>query len=47
MSFDLAIPDILQYAYNVFASALPLVYLFVGAGFGIFVLSKVYNMVRS
>lgn len=38
--------DILQYAYNVFGSFLPLVYLFAGAAFAIFVLFAIINKVR-
>jgi len=46
MSFDLDIPQILQYAYNLFASALPVVYLFVGGAFGAFVLAKILQIAR-
>lgn len=47
ISFTLKIPDVLQYAYNVFASALPMLYLFVGAAFGAFVLAKLLNIAKS
>lgn len=46
MSFSLAMGDILQYAYNIFASALPIIYLFLGATFGAFVLAKILGLVR-
>ena len=46
MSFTLAIQDILQYSYNIFASALPMLYLFVGGAFAAFVLGKVLNIIR-
>jgi hypothetical protein len=39
-------PDILQYAFNMFASFLPLVYLFAGAAFAIFVLFKIIDKVK-
>jgi len=47
ISFTLKMSDILQYAYNVFASALPAVYLYLGAAFGAFVLSKLLNIAKS
>lgn len=40
MSFSISIAQILQYAYNVFASSQAIIYLFLGASFGIFVLNK-------
>lgn len=46
MSFTLAIRDILQYAYNIFASALPVLYLFIGGAFAAFVLMKLLQMVK-
>jgi ACR3 family arsenite efflux pump ArsB len=46
MSFTLQISTILQYAYNVFASALPMIYLFIGATFGAFVLAKLLNLAK-
>lgn len=46
MSFSLQMSQILQYAYNIFASSLPLIYLFVGGAFAAFVLSKVLNVVK-
>jgi hypothetical protein len=47
MSFTLVIGDILQYAYNIFASALPVLYLFIGGAFAAFVLMKLLQMVRN
>lgn len=47
MSFTLVIRDILQYAYNIFASTLPVLYLFIGGAFAIFVLAGLIRMVRS
>ncbi|MFH5781823.1 hypothetical protein [Heyndrickxia oleronia] len=47
MSFDLSVTSIIRYAYNVFASADVILYLFVGAAFGIYILAKLVNMVRS
>jgi hypothetical protein len=44
MSFDIDIPTLLQYAFNIFASILPLLYLFVGAGFAIFIFGKLIQM---
>lgn len=46
MSFTMAIGDILQYSYNIFASALPVIYLFVGGAFAAFVLGKILNIIR-
>jgi len=46
ISFTLAIPQILQYAYNIFASALPVIYLFIGGAFAIFVLSRLLNLAK-
>jgi len=46
MSFSLQIPQIMQYAYNIFSSALPMVYLFVGGAFAAYVLGKVMNIIR-
>jgi len=38
--------QILQYAYNIFASSLPLVYLFVGGAFAAFVLGKILGLAK-
>lgn len=46
MSFDLNVSTILKYAYNVFASADPILYLYVGAAFGVFILAKLVNMAK-
>lgn len=46
MSFDLNVPQILKYSYNIFASAMPLFYLFVGASFGIFVLANLIAIAK-
>jgi hypothetical protein len=46
MSFSLQISQILQYAYNIFASALPVIYLFIGGAFAVFVLVKLLNLAR-
>lgn len=46
MSFTIQIQQVLQYAYNIFASALPILYLFVGAGFAAYALGKLLNIVR-
>jgi hypothetical protein len=47
MSFDLNVTQIIKYAYNVFASADPVLYLYIGAAFGIFVLAKLVSMAKS
>lgn len=47
LSFTLEISRILQYAYNIFASALPVLYLFVGGAFAAYVLGKLLMMVRN
>lgn len=46
MSFSLQLPQILQYAYNIFASALPMIYLFVGGSFAVYVLGKLLNIIK-
>lgn len=40
MSFSMSIGQILQYAYNIFASSQAILYLFIGASFGIYVLNR-------
>lgn len=40
------VSDIIKYAYNVFASADPILYLYVGAAFGIFILTKLVAMAK-
>lgn len=35
MSFDVSMTDVMQYAYNFFASALPLVWPFVGVALAV------------
>ncbi|MCU4936944.1 hypothetical protein P9027_31375 [Bacillus thuringiensis] len=47
MSFDLGVNQIIRYAYNTFASADSVLYLYVGAAFGIFVLAKLVSMAKS
>lgn len=47
MSFDLNTASIIKYAYNIFASADPILYLYIGAAFGIFILAKLVNMAKS
>lgn len=46
MSFDLDMQPLLQYAYNIFGSALPMVYLFVGAAFGLYILHSLVRIAR-
>lgn len=46
MSFDMETGQILRYAYNVFASVLPTLYLFIGAAFGAYVLAKIFYVLR-
>lgn len=46
MSFDMDIQKILQYAYNVFASVNPVLYLYVGAAFGAFLIGKLLHIMR-
>ncbi|HHT7203775.1 MULTISPECIES: hypothetical protein [Bacillales] len=46
MSFTLQVQQIMQYAYNIFASALPVVYLFIGGAFAAFVLAKLLHLAR-
>ncbi|WP_274606957.1 hypothetical protein [Peribacillus sp. TH16] len=38
--------QILQYSYNIFASALPVIYLFIGGAFAAFVLAKLLGLAR-
>lgn len=40
LSFNIDIAQILQYAYNLFASMSPMVYLYVGAAFALFIIAK-------
>lgn len=46
MSFDVPMDQVLQYAFNIFGSVSPLIYLFVGAAFAIFILSKILAAVK-
>lgn len=46
VSFDVEMSSILKYAFNVFGSTLPILYLFVGASFGGFVLGLLLNIIR-
>ena len=46
VSFDVEMSSILRYAFNVFGSTLPILYLFVGASFGGFVLGLLLNIIR-
>ncbi|MGC5328962.1 hypothetical protein [Brevibacillus sp. SYSU BS000544] len=46
MSFDVDIAKILQYAYNIFASASPLSNLFVGGSFGLFILGGLLGIFK-
>lgn len=46
MSFDMNMTPILQYAYNLFASGQPILYLFIGASFGIYVLRNLLGLAR-
>lgn len=46
MSFDIDIEQILQFGFNIFGSFLPVIYLFVGAAFAIFVIFKIIKNVQ-
>jgi hypothetical protein len=46
MSFDIDIQQILQFGFNIFGSFLPVIYLFVGAAFAIFVIFKIIKNVQ-
>lgn len=46
MSFDLNIGQIMQYAFNLFASVLPLIYLFAGAAFAVFIVTKLIAIAK-
>ncbi|WP_161557013.1 hypothetical protein [Paenibacillus amylolyticus] len=46
MTFTLKMSSILQYAYNMFSSFSPLVYLYAGAGLAIWIIFKVINNVK-
>lgn len=47
MTFDLDVGQILQYGYNMLSSFLPVIYLFVGAAFALFVIGKLIAMARN
>lgn len=47
MSFDPDMAKILQYAYNIFASSSPLMWLFVGGTFGLFMLQGILRIFKS
>jgi hypothetical protein len=46
VSFNVDINQVLQFGYNVFASATPLVWLFVGGAFGLFMLGGLLRLFR-
>lgn len=46
MSFEIDTKPILQFGFNLFGSFLPLIYLFVGSAFAIFVIFAIINKVR-
>lgn len=46
VSFDLNIGQIMQYAFNLFASVLPLIYLFAGAAFAVFIVMKLIAIAK-
>jgi len=46
LSFNLDIQSILQYSYNVFGSFMPLVYLFVGGAFAVWLIKKIIDATR-
>lgn len=46
LSFDLEIGQILQYAFNIFSSLNPMLYLYLGASFAIFVFVSIYRAVK-
>ncbi|MNC07880.1 hypothetical protein D3C75_554390 [compost metagenome] len=46
MSFDLNMQSILQYAFNLFGSFLPMVYLYAGSGLALFILFYIINRIR-
>ncbi|MNW41501.1 hypothetical protein D3C74_186420 [compost metagenome] len=46
LSFKLNMADVLQYGFNIFGSFLPLVYLFAGAAFALFIIFAVIDKVR-
>jgi hypothetical protein len=46
MSFDMDMRQILQFAFNVFGSFLPLVYMFAGASIAIYILFAIVNKIK-
>lgn len=46
LSFDMNMGPILQYATNIFGSVMPVIYLFVGAAFAIFIISKLLKVAK-
>jgi hypothetical protein len=46
LSFDLPINQVIRYAYNTFASADAVLYLWIGASFAAFTLGKILGVVR-
>lgn len=46
MSFDVDMAKIMQYAYNIFASASPLTWMYVGGSFGLFMLGGILTIFR-
>lgn len=47
ISFSMDVGRILQYAFNMFSSVLPVIYLFIGGAFAIYCIGKVYNTFRT
>lgn len=46
MSFSLDMAQVMQFGFNIFGSFLPMVYLYAGAGFALFVIFAVINKVK-
>ncbi|WP_175406395.1 hypothetical protein [Bacillus sp. FJAT-27264] len=46
MSFTLDMSSVLQYAFNLFGSFLPMAYLYLGAGVALYILFTVIDRVR-
>jgi hypothetical protein len=46
MSFNFDIPKVLQYAYNIFGSIQPMMYVYLGAGFAVWLVFKIIKSAR-
>lgn len=46
LSFDVDMNSVLKYAFNIFGSSVPILYLFIGAAFAGFVLSVLLRVIK-